>query len=360
MVSDAPVGLLLSGGLDSSSVACSLYRQDYKDIDTFTVRFRESAINESSLASDLSASYQFRSHNLLVEGKDLFDKLVTAAWSHDEPMIHSNDPHMVAISEFSKQYVKVLLSGEGADELMGGYVRHRTIKHWTFYKTVSLALSLPVAKRYARAQKLKRYINACRNIEDAILLNASNLYPADFGRANHLPAYRENIVKEARAFLGNDPVKAMLYLDQHTYMVSLLDRNDRSTMAAGIECREPFLDYELVEGLASLPSKYFVRGKKGKDILFNSVGRHLPEQIRQFRKIGFEVPWDRYFREDPMFREVICSIPQSDVLNKGMFRIFDKKQIIDSYLAGNDAQRALVRQLFLIKIWEDTYLKKFN
>lgn len=361
MVSDVPVGVLLSGGLDSSCVAASLADQKYKGINTFTIRFLESTLNEAHLAEDLAGRLGYKSHTLLVEDDLLYDSLVKSIWAHDEPLIHQNDPQLVAIANYSKQYVKVLLSGEGADELMAGYVRYKPLKYWGQLKAFRSFLKLPFIKKKERIKKLNRYIHN-RSIDDAILLNASNFFPEEYAlhADNNAAKYRKDMLQEARQYVGNDPVKIALYLDQHTYMESLLMRNDRTTMIAGIECREPYLDYKLVEGLTTLPSSYFTKGKKGKNILLESVGKSLPEEIRNFKKIGLGVPWERYLREHPKCREVLLSAESSEVLKMGLFKQLEKKESIERFLAGDNSQKLLVRFFFMMRLWEIEYLYKFK
>ena len=360
MVSDVPVGVLLSGGLDSSCVAASLAGQGYKGINTFTIRFLESNLNEAHLAENLAEKLGYQSHTLLVENDLLYDSLVKSIWAHDEPLIHQNDPQLVAIACYSKQYVKVLLSGEGADELMAGYIRYKPLKYWGQLKMFSLLLNLPFIKKKERIKKLNRYINN-RSIDDAILLNASNFFPEEFGLSSNNGSikYRKEMLEEAKQYAGDDPVRIALYLDQHTYMESLLMRNDRTTMAAGIECREPYLDYKLVEGLITLPISYFTKGKKGKNLLLESVGKSLPEEIRNFKKVGLGVPWERYLREQPKCREILLSVKDSEVLKMGLFAKLEKEKNIKAFFDGDNSQKLLVRFFFMMRLWEIEYFSKF-
>jgi len=361
MVSDVPVGILLSGGLDSSSIAYSAAAQGYKNLDTFTISFKETDLNETHLAEQLSSELKFRSHTLLVEDDLLYDSLVKSVYAHDEPIIHQSDPHLLAIAGLSKDYVKVLLSGEGADELMGGYVRYKPLRYWNNLKLFSQFLNLPYVKNAERFRKLLRYLQN-RSIDEAILLNASNFYPEETSQvlSDNSIAYRKSILNEAKEYVGSDPVKQALYLDQHTYLVSLLDRNDRTTMAVGIECREPYLDSNIVEGLMSLPASYFAIGKKGKHILLDSVGKNLPNEIRTFRKVGLGIPWERYLRDVPRYRDVLLSINDSEILNMGLFRDFDKAAIVKGFFAGDNSQKMLIRFFFFMRLWETEYYNKFK
>ncbi|QLJ56927.1 asparagine synthase (glutamine-hydrolyzing) [Flavobacterium psychrophilum] len=119
MVSDVPVGVLLSGGLDSGSILSSLYHQDYKNIQTFNIGFSEEKHNESYLAKNITEEYNYEYNSMKVEGDLLYDSLLESSYFQDEPLMHLNEPHLLAVSKLANAKVKVLLSGEGADELMG-------------------------------------------------------------------------------------------------------------------------------------------------------------------------------------------------------------------------------------------------
>jgi len=137
MVSDVPVGVLLSGGLDSCSVLSSLYHQGYKDIQTFNIGFSEEKHNESFLAKKKANEYNSEFNSIKFEGDFLFDKLVESTYFQDEPIMHLNEPHLLAVSKLANSKVKVLLSGEGADELMGGYVRYKALKRPSLLKVIA-------------------------------------------------------------------------------------------------------------------------------------------------------------------------------------------------------------------------------
>ena len=144
MVSDVPVGILLSGGLDSSSILASLHEQKYKNIQTFNIGFKEEEHNESHLAKMLTEKFDYRFNTLKLEDDNLYENLIKATYYQDEPIMHLNEPHLLAISQLAKPKVKVLLSGEGADELMGGYVRYKALQYPSITTVQSLLLEILV------------------------------------------------------------------------------------------------------------------------------------------------------------------------------------------------------------------------
>jgi asparagine synthase (glutamine-hydrolysing) len=175
MISDVPVGVLLSGGLDSSSICASLFQQNFKDIHTFNVGFKNFADDESQYAEILSNHFNFPFHSIEVEDDELAENLSIANYIHDEPLIHQNEPQLVAISRFAKKFVTVLLSGEGADEFLGGYIRYRPIAYYKNRMLINTGLSLtPSIFKNERLRKLERYFKIA-NADEMLLYNAATI-----------------------------------------------------------------------------------------------------------------------------------------------------------------------------------------
>lgn len=352
MVSDVPVGLLLSGGLDSSSVAQALSNIGIRQIDTFNIRFRESEHDESHLASLLSKSIGYRPHHLLVEGPALLRSTIEATQAADQPLVHQNDGHLVAIADYARSYVKVLLSGEGADELMGGYVRYKPFRYIKPLNILRKLLPL-IPLSSSRIQKLGKFLFS-PDPDLLMMWSANNFFPSDLKALGfsfeEKTEWREKILNEARQLNHNDIIKKLLYLEQHTYLQSLLDRNDTTTMMSGIECREPFLDYRIVEGMMSLPSNFFVRGKKGKYILLSSIGKRLPQEIQDFRKVGLSVPWSEYLRHNQLYSSYLNSFSELEEI-----LMINIKNTLEDFKKGDDNHEMLIRYLFFFNIWKSTF-----
>jgi asparagine synthase (glutamine-hydrolysing) len=364
MVSDVPVGVLLSGGLDSSSVLASLNHQKFNSIETFNIGFSHATHDESHLAKLLADQYNYGFNSIRVENNQLYDLLYETTWYHDEPLVHLNEPHLVAISKFAKPKVTVLLSGEGSDELMGGYVRYKALKNPSLLKLYGQLLSLSFIKLPHRFDKLKRYASL-PNLEDQVAYNGANIYPKDianwFGLSTEpTNTYRHSIYAEAKSLYPEDAQRQALYFDQHTYMCSLLDRNDRTTMGASIECREPFLDQRLIAGLGTLDAKWLFSGKKGKFILKHSMEHRLPQEILQFKKIGLSVPWGSYLAQNSLFKDEMTAMLQSDLFKMPVFDKIDGKRVVNSFLAGNSNLMTFVMPLFMFHIWKKTYQSRLT
>jgi asparagine synthase (glutamine-hydrolysing) len=355
-ISDVPVGVLLSGGLDSSSVAASLALQAGRGIASFTVRFPGTAWDEGARARELAGRYGLDYHEHVVPGGELEGRLLKASWLNDEPLTHGSDVHMLAIAEYAKPRVTVLLSGEGADETLGGYVRYRPLRH---PRLLGLARRLApllgtVMRRNLRARKLAGFL-ALRPSELFVLYNACDVLPDDLRALGMEPMadfeFRRRTLDEARALYPLDEARQAMYLDQHTFLCSILSVNDRMTMGASIECRMPFLDYRLVERLAALPSGLLLRGRRGKFLLRRTLEERLPGSIRRGRKWGFTAPWAHYWREIPVLREWVLALPRMEPVSGGPIERSKIEEAIRMFFAGDDRPEPVIREMVMLTAW---------
>ena len=362
-ISDVPLGILLSGGLDSSSIAASLAHNGGSGIASFTVRFTEPAYDEGPIAQQVANRWNLNYHELRLSSDELMSRLYLSSWHSDEPLTHHNDAHILSISKYAKSRVTVLLCGEGGDETLGGYVRYQPLRYPKLLNAVR-----PVFQQFTKALnlnhrvlKLKRFLDL-GDIKNFILYNACNILPQDLELLGMKPTmqfpFREQILNEAKLLYSNDPMRQAMYSDQHTFLCSILDRNDRMTMGASIECRVPFLDHRLVEILAAFPSSILLSGHRGKYLLRKSLGFRLPKVVRKYRKWGFEVPWGHYFRKNPELIDVIKSLPHVNPIQQAPFNQQKFKNIVNDFLKGDETHYILIRQLFMLRIWYQTIFEK--
>jgi asparagine synthase (glutamine-hydrolysing) len=364
MVSDVPVGVLLSGGLDSSSILSSLKHQKYKDIQAFNIGFKEEEHNESHLAKMLTEKLHYGFHTIQLEDQKLHDRLIASTYFQDEPLMHLSEPHLLAISQVAKPSAKVLLSGEGADELMGGYVRYKALQFPSLLNSISAIGNIDMFAKKPRYEKLVRY-SQIKSEQDLVIYNGSNIYPDDIKQTfgiNKTPRneYRKQIYKDAKSLYPDNLRRQALYFDQHTYLCSLLDRNDRCTMGASIECREPFLDQRLIAGLGSLDDKWLFTGKKGKFILKSAMEKRLPEEILKFRKVGLSTPWADYITKSPAFKDELESFSRSEIFEMPYFENINSQKLIQSLHKGDKNVISYIMPLFMMHIWMKNYVGQFS
>lgn len=362
-ISDVPVGVLLSGGLDSGSVAISLASQTNNNISSFTVRFAEPEYDEGPLAQKVAERWKLDFHGLEIKTKDILSLTQKAAWLNDEPLVHGNDPYLLAISKYSKPLVTVLLSGEGADELLGGYVRYKPLRYPNLLNVsrhILPRLSFAI-NNHGRLRKLSRFLSL-NSTDRFVLFNACDVLPEDLLELGLEPAsqfsFREQVLSEAKALYPNEPVRQAMYSDQHTFLCSILDRNDRMTMGASIECRTPFLDYRLVETLAAMPTSILMNGRQNKQLLRNSIGTRLPKEIRKHRKWGFGVPWSSYLRRVPELRGLVNDLHNLSPIKECRINPLKLQNMANGFLKGERQNEALIYQLVMLAIWYEACCTK--
>jgi asparagine synthase (glutamine-hydrolysing) len=358
-ISDVPVGVLLSGGLDSSSVAASLASHEGGSPASFTVCFAEVGYDEGPIARDVANRWGLEHHELQVPASDLLSLLREASWLNDEPLVHRNDPHLLAISRFAKSRVTVLLSGEGGDELLGGYIRYRPLQNPRL-----LTMARPLLPRLAsmfnfsgRLRKLADFLALGSNDQIA-LFNSCELLPDTVARhQTEEPRFRfrEEVLSEARLLYPGDFLRQAMYSDQHTFLCSILDRNDRMTMGASIECRVPFLDYRMVETLAALPSRQLFKGRGGKPLLRSYARRRLPSSVLKHRKWGFGVPWSAYLRSEPELREQVSNLPRLSFIREGPVSHARLQTLITEFQRGAEEHGPLIKQVLMLAVWYEAY-----
>ena len=365
MVSDVPVGILLSGGLDSSSIAASLKHQNFNKINTFNVGFKEKVHNESDLAKNYSEALDYQFHTMQLNDNQLFDTLLESVYLQDEPLTHLSEPHLLAISKVAaSKNVKVLLSGEGADELMGGYVRYKALKNPSLLSLISKLSSFGVFSKNPRFDKLIRY-SKLSNPDDLIMYNGSSIYRNDinntFGlKDSHSNQYRKEILEQAKILYPKNLQRQALFFDQHTYICSLLDRNDRCTMGASVECREPFLDPKLIVGLGTLDDKWLFSGKKGKFVMKKAMQNRLPEEILNFKKIGLSVPWGDYLLNNESFKDEMSSFAKSDIFEMNTLQNIKIDALLKKFSNGEKQLSQYILPLFMMHLWKKNYVDKFS
>jgi asparagine synthase (glutamine-hydrolysing) len=357
-ISDVPVGSLLSGGLDSCSMTATVAQQAGGGVSTFTVRFPQAAYDEGGYAKQLAVQWNLDYHELYLPQQDLPELLCQATYYLDEPLVHGHDPHILAISRMAKSKVTVLLSGEGADEILAGYIRYLLFRYPPYLLNTLGSVSSFLDSKRILPRRLDKALQLLRFRApiDRLVFSSAEMLPYQIG-LNTIPDldYRYRVAEEAQ-HAYSDSLRQVMYYDQHTYLQSLLDRNDRMTMGASIECRVPFLDYRLVEFAANIPKMLLYEKNVGKAILRESMAERLPNDILNHKKWGFGVPWPIYLRNIPQMREKAKSLENGKL--ETLLPVNDSiRAMARMFLQGNDLVMPLVRQYVFFDIWLDVCLR---
>jgi len=359
MVSDVPFGAFLSGGLDSSTIVALMSRHN-TSVKTFSVGFAEDGYSELGYAAEVARHFGSDHHELIVTDRDLMDKLPRLVAFRDAPVAEPSDIPIYMLACEAARSVKMVLTGEGSDEVLGGYPKHIVERFAQSYQVlpgyVRHRLIAPLA--HALPYEFRRLKTAVTNLN---IEDWRERYVRWFGALNrrerdHLSVLRLNgsVVGDAPPFDGDPQSSALrriLYFDQTSWLPdNLLERGDRMSMAASIESRVPFLDHTLAEFASSLPDHYRVRGKCSKWILREAGKRLLPERILTRPKAGFRVPVNRWFRAE--MREYLMDHLQSA---SSMTRTYFDAKVLDSVLAehveGRQNHEKLLWSLLNLEIW---------
>ncbi|HYV84806.1 MAG TPA: asparagine synthase (glutamine-hydrolyzing) [Patescibacteria group bacterium] len=312
LLSDVPVGVLLSGGIDSSAIAALAAPLLPGPLHTFSVGFAEPEANELAWARQAAGALGARHHEVVLGAPEFFAALPRLVWHEDEPIAFPSSVPLHFVSRLAARHVKVVLTGEGADELFLGYNRYR-VTRWNeslgrLYRAVTPRPLRGAVRRGLAGLpgRLRRdagrtflaleggprqmfYENFSvfpERLRREILLEPGRLAERD-PHAEGIDRYRDG---------PGDSLGRMSRADLGTYLVELLMKQDQMSMAASIESRVPFLDHELVEYVFSLPSSVKLRGLTGKAILRRALRGVVPRPILERRKMGFPVPFGRWLR----------------------------------------------------------------
>jgi asparagine synthase (glutamine-hydrolysing) len=307
MIADVPLGAFLSGGIDSSSVVASMALQSPDPVKTFSIGFEEAEFNELPYARELASQYRTDHHELIVR-PDSVDLVSRLAYHFDEPFADTAAIPTFLVSEFAAQHVKVVLTGDGGDELFAGYDSFFDIQRLSAFdhipQVVRRALStvadlLPYStygknrlRVMSRSSALERYFehNYTPFMLRRELLNPEWMLPADAGFLAR--AFPDCLLPN-----GADALSQALYFEETAKLTGdMLVKVDRMSMANSLEVRCPLLDHVLAELAASIPTAWKMRNGQGKAILIDAIGDRLPPALRQRKKMGFGVPLSHWFR----------------------------------------------------------------
>ncbi|MFN8066484.1 MAG: asparagine synthase (glutamine-hydrolyzing) [Vicinamibacterales bacterium] len=317
LMADVPLGMFLSGGIDSSAIAALMARQVGRPIKTFSVGFEEQAFNELGYARDVARAIGAEPHEIVIDDEDFFGALPRLIWHEDEPIAHPSSVPLYFVSKLAREHVTVVLTGEGSDELLAGYGKYpRIALNWragTVYqrmlpKALREAVAnaiLPTLPPRARRLATRSFLAMDRTPAAMFLDNFAAirlgdqraLLAAGLQSGIDARAYGESIARFEKPPAGSSLLTRLLYADMKTYLVELLMKQDQMSMAASIESRVPFLDHKLVEYAWTLPDSWKLSGWTTKRVLRETMKGVLPEAILTRPKMGFPVPFSRWTRE---------------------------------------------------------------
>ena len=371
LMSDVPLGVFLSGGLDSSALAAMMAPRVTGALRTFSVGFAEREANELGYAELVARRLGAIHRDIVLAPGEFMRALPDLVWHEDEPIAHPSSVPLHFVSRLAQPHVKVVLTGEGSDELFLGYPWY-PVTAWNERLGRPYTALAPQAARAAIARSVQHLPRPIRRYAERTFLaldpGPRGLFYENFAvfrealqrdllEPSVLAASRDPYAEVLRRFghAPGDTLSRMSRADLETYLVELLMKQDQMSMAASIESRVPFLDHELVEHVVSLPSRYKVRGWQTKAVLRAAVRDLVPPEILTRRKMGFPVPIGRWFagRFAPMVDEFVLS---ARARARGLFRLSTLTRLAEEHRAGRAEHGARLWSLVNLEIWQRVFL----
>jgi len=364
MVSDVPFGAFLSGGLDSSSVVALMSRHSQLPIDTFSVGYAEGRYSELRYARLVADRFRTRHHELLIRADDIIADLPALTGFRDAPVAEPADVPIYRLSRDAAGSVKMVLTGEGSDELLGGYPKHLA-EPWVARYLACVPPSLhgrlvqPLIDLLPYGYRRARTASGCMGLPDP-----RERYPRWFGAfttaevadvlALDAPV-RDIDPRPFRFAKFQSPLRRILYFDQTSWLPdNLLERGDRMTMAASIEARMPFMDERLALFLARLPDRLRVRGLTSKWVLRRAMAGILPSEVLNRPKVGFRVPVNEWFR-GRLRGWVYDLLLGEDSLTRAWYRRDRLGRLIDEHVAGRRNHEKALWMLTTLELFQRRY-----
>ena len=378
LMSDVPLGMFLSGGIDSSAVAAVMAGMIDRPLQTFSVAFRDRAFNELEYARQVARAIGADGHEIVIDDGDFFDALPRLVWHEDEPIAHPSSVPLYFVSRLASRHVKVVLTGEGSDELLAGYGKYaRMMLNWragTVYgrmlprrlRAAVARTAVPLLPRRLARYASRSFLAMDRTPEAMFLDNFASIRLADQRRlladgprssATIARAYAASMAYFDRLNGHSTLLDRVLYTDMKTYLVELLMKQDQMSMATSIESRVPFLDHRLVEFAATLPDAWKLSGWTTKRILREAMKGLLPASILDRPKMGFPVPFSAWMRGawNDAARDVLLDRRARE---RGLFDPPAVDRLLHDHAAGRIEGGDRLWMLLNVELWYRTFIDK--
>ena len=376
MIADVPVGVLLSGGVDSTGVLSFAVNGTDKEISSFTVGFSGGEVADERPYARLAAeTFGTQHHDMTITAQDFVAFMPKYVWHMEEPVCEPPAIAMYYVSKLARNYVKVLLSGEGGDEAFAGYSNYRNlvwlerVKRGLSPLNGAVARGLSFADSLFHLPRVAKYVPLMNDrFPDYYYSRTSNpyrytgnrlgkVYSGDFAQAID----REYTLRPVRGLQahvrGQNTLDAMLYIDTKTWLPDeLLIKADKMTMANSVELRVPLLDHRVLEFAASLPPSFKLKGFTPKYILKKALSQKIPKEIRNRKKTGFPVPYESWLRND--LKDIVWAVlTDRRTVERGYFC----KDAVEALLQANSNGSNYSKEIFSLlsfELWQRTFLER--
>ncbi|HEQ97987.1 MAG TPA: asparagine synthase (glutamine-hydrolyzing) [candidate division Zixibacteria bacterium] len=379
LMSDVPLGMFLSGGIDSSAIAARVSRMLEQPIRTFSAAFKERAFNELEYSRLSAEQCGAERHEITISPEQFFSDLPHMIYHEDEPIAHPSSVALYFAAKLARDHVKVVLTGEGSDELLAGYERYyQTLYNLRAGKILGLPVLNSVRKylfrpfldflpdKFPYKNKALRTTVYLDDDLDTIFLDNYSTFSRHVQKSLYsrgmLDGFDfEKLYHNYHSICGNcnsgHLLNKMLYADIKTYLLELLMKQDQMSMAASIESRVPFLDHKLVEFAAALPISMKLKGFDTKRILRMAMKERVPAPILSRSKKGFPVPIEKWFRYD--YKHIVTDILFDQRTRKrGIFNQKTVEQIVGKHQTGEKNYSDQIWTLINFELWQRIFLER--
>ncbi len=373
LMADVPLGMFLSGGIDSSAIAAMMSTMVTDPIKTFSVGFREREANEFEYARLVSKTFGTDHHEIVITPKQFFDELPNLVWHEDEPIGFIASVPLYFVSKLAQEHVKVVLTGEGADETLAGYGRYakalKLLSYGEKYESVTPSFLRDAVRGGVATlpgvlnRKLNRTFLSRESDIENLFFDNFGVFPKRLQRDLFSRATKEKIADlnpyaRQNAWLekcdADEVLDQLLYADTKTYLHELLMKQDQMSMAASIESRVPFLDHKLVEFSARMPREMKLRGNTTKWILREAMKGILPNEILDRPKMGFPVPVGNWFRGE--FKHIVDEyVLGKRAMDRGIFDGDYVRTLVSAHNAGENHDER-IWSLVNFEIWQRGFI----
>lgn len=375
MISDVPIGALLSGGVDSSAVVAIMARFSDKPIKTFSIGFEEKEYSELKYAKIVGERFNTEHHEFIVK-PDIMEILPELAWYYDEPFADKSAVPSYYISKMTREYVKAALNGDGGDEAFAGYNRYAhnsiDIAGLLLTKDISNLLSRYTMNNYLKISDKSALISKIiRKIANNIFpASRSIVFPEFFNGREKYNLYKPNIRNNLSNSISdkiNELLDGCLKVDEiidrmvcidfrHYLSGDLLVKMDIASMANSLEMRSPFLDHKLLEFSMNIPCLFKMKNGVRKYILKRALSDILPDEILNRNKMGFSIPLIYWFRNELKGFAYQTILDNSEGI-KQFFNLNYVKQLLDEHASGRKNHSLRIWSLIIFEMWYRKFMK---
>lgn len=360
MLSDVPLGTFNSGGVDSSLVTSYVAEKAGDHLNTFCIGLEDPRLDERPYADLVAEGFRTDHHSLVVTTGDFADHLPKVLWHHDEPLTHPNTLPIYLLSKLAKQHVTVVLTGEGADEFFGGYPRYRLGALLEGLGPFGRALGSLFARLLPMrpANRWGKVLDALdHGPESAIARVSRHVAEQDVQRLLSLDPADSLAHRRRPQVEDGDVIGAMLTFDQHNYLLPILNRLDKASMAWSLEARVPFLDHRLLEFAATVPSALKVRRNGNKILVKNLASQRLPHDVVYRKKSGLAMPLEDWLRQTEGMGRYLDMLLEPRARQRDYIEGKALETLVEEHRGGRANHAELLWGLLNLELWQRVMLE---